>query len=153
MLQLKLQYFGHLMQRTDSLERPWCWERLTVEGAGNDREWDSWMASLMRWTWFWVNSGSWWWTERPGVLQSMGSQRVGHNWVTELNWRSMGLYIQSEGWGTGISGYRIFYKEGNSGEAWLVCLRNSRKTNLARLRTEWKQIRVLRNKPGEVVED
>ena len=51
-----------------------------------DREWDGWMASLTWWTWVWVNSGSWWWTGRPGMLQFMGSQRVGHVWATELNW-------------------------------------------------------------------
>ena len=67
-------------------ERLWCWERLKVGGEGDDRGWDGWMASLTQWTWVWVNSGSWWWTGRPGVLQSMGSQRVGHDWVTELNW-------------------------------------------------------------------
>ena len=67
-------------------KRPWCWERLRAGGEGGDRGWDGWMASLTRWTWVWVNSGSWWWTRRPGVLQSMGSKRVGHDWVTELNW-------------------------------------------------------------------
>ena len=66
--------------------RFWCWERLKAGGEGDDREWDGWMASLTQWTWIWVNSGSWWWTGRPGMLQSMGSQRVGHNWATELNW-------------------------------------------------------------------
>ena len=81
MLKLKLQYFGHLMYRIDSLEKPWCWA-----GEGTDRGWDGWMASLTQWTWVWVNSGNWWWTGRPGVLQSMGSQRVGHNRATELNW-------------------------------------------------------------------
>ena len=55
-------------------------------GEGDDRGWDGWMASWTRWTWVWVNSGSWWWTGRPGVLQSMGSQRVGHDWATELNY-------------------------------------------------------------------
>ena len=55
-------------------------------GEGDDRGWDGWMASLTQWTWVWVNSGSWWWTARPGVLRFMGSQRVGHDWVTELNW-------------------------------------------------------------------
>ena len=82
MLKLKLQYFGHLTH----LKRPWCWERLRVGGAGDDRGWDGWMASLTQWTWVWVNSRSWWWTGKPGVLQSMGLQRVGHNRVTELNW-------------------------------------------------------------------
>ena len=74
MLKLKLQYFGCLMQRTASLEKPWCWERLKAGGEGNDRGWDGWMASPTQWTWVWVNSGIWWWTGRPGVLQSMGSQ-------------------------------------------------------------------------------
>ena len=67
------------------LKRLWCWEGLGAGGEGDGREWDGWMASLTRWTWVWVNSGSWWWTGRPGVLQFMGSQRVGHNWATELN--------------------------------------------------------------------
>ena len=79
MLKLKLQYFGHLMQRTDSFEKPWCWERLKAGGEGDDRGWDGWMVSLTQRTWVCVNSESWWWTGRPGVLQSMGSQRVGHD--------------------------------------------------------------------------
>ena len=66
-------------------KRPWCWERLKVGGEGDDRGWDGWMASPTQWTWVWISSGSWWWTGRPGVLQSMGLQRVGHDWVTELN--------------------------------------------------------------------
>ena len=73
-LKLKLQYFGHQIRRTDSLERPWFWERLRAGGEGDDRGWDGWMTSLTRWTWVWVSSGNWWWTGRPGVLQSMGSQ-------------------------------------------------------------------------------
>ena len=68
------------------LKRPWCWERLKAGGEGDDRGWDGWIASLTQWTWVWVDSGSWWWTGRPGVLQSMGSQRVRHDWATELNW-------------------------------------------------------------------
>ena len=67
-------------------ERPWCWERLTVGGEGDDRGWDGWMVSLSGWTWNWVSSRSRWWTGRPGMLQSMGLQRVGYNWGTELNW-------------------------------------------------------------------
>ena len=59
---------------------------LGAGGEGDDRRWDGWMASLTRWTWVWVNSRSWWWTGRPGVLRFMGSQRVGHDWATELNW-------------------------------------------------------------------
>ena len=86
MLKLKLQYFGHLVRSTNSLENIRCRERLKAEG--DDRGWYSWMASLTWWTWVWVNSGSRWWTGRPGVLRFMGSQRVGHNWATELNWLS-----------------------------------------------------------------
>ena len=66
------------------LKRPWCWERLKVGGEGDNRGWDGWMASLTWWTCVWVNAGSWWWTGRPGMLRFMGSQRVGHNWTTEL---------------------------------------------------------------------
>ena len=67
-------------------KRLWCWEGLGAGGEGDDRGWDGWMASRTRWTWVWVNSRSWWWTGRPGVLQFIGSQRVGHDWATELNW-------------------------------------------------------------------
>ena len=74
-------------------KRPWCWERLRAEGEGDDRGWDGWMASGTQWTWVWVDSGSWWWTGRPGVLRFMGSQRVGHDWETELNWIVFLLYI------------------------------------------------------------
>ena len=65
-------------------ERPWCWERLQAGGEGDDRGWDGWTASPTWWTWVWVSSGSWWWTGKPAMLQSMGSQRVRHDWVTEL---------------------------------------------------------------------
>ena len=78
-LKLKLQYFGHLMRRADSFEKTLMLEKLKAEG-------DGWMASLIQWTWTWAKSGRWWGTGRPGMLQSMGSQRVGHDWVTELNW-------------------------------------------------------------------
>ena len=67
-------------------KRPWCWEGLGAGGEGDDRGWDGWMASLTRWTLVSVNSGSWWWTGRPGVLRFMGSQRVGHDWATDLIW-------------------------------------------------------------------
>ena len=66
-------------------KRPWCWERLRAGGEGDDRGWDGWMASQTQWTWVWVDSGSWWWTGRPGMLLFMGSQRVRHDWATELN--------------------------------------------------------------------
>ena len=77
MLKLKLQYFS------------WCWERLKAGREGDDRGWDGWMASPMQWTWVWVNSGSWWWTGKPHVLQSIESQRVGHDWAIELNWTEL----------------------------------------------------------------
>ena len=81
------------------LKRPWCWERLKA-GERDDREWDGItdstnendMASQTQWTWVWVNSGSWRWTGRPGMLQSMGLKRVGHNWVSELNWTEFLAY-------------------------------------------------------------
>ena len=87
MLKLKLQYFGEsASEGLTHLKRLWCWERLKAGGEGDDRGWDGWMASPTQWTWVWVNSGSWWQTGMPGLLQSMASQRVGHDWVTELNW-------------------------------------------------------------------
>ena len=85
MLKLKLQYFGHLMRRVDSLENTLMLEGLGAGGEGDDRGWDGWMASLTRWMWVWVNPGSWWRTGRPGVLRFMGLQRVGYDWATELN--------------------------------------------------------------------
>ena len=84
MLKLKLQYFGHLMRRVDSLERPWCWKWLEAGGEGDDRGWDGWMASLTPWTWVWVDSRSWWWTGRPGMLQFMGHKES--NTTEWLNW-------------------------------------------------------------------
>ena len=65
-------------------KRRWCWEWLKA-GEGDDRRWDGWMASPTQWRWIWVNSRSWWWTERPGVLWSMRSWRVSHDWATELS--------------------------------------------------------------------
>ena len=92
MLKLKLQYLGYLLQRAAHLKRPWCWERLKAGGEGDNRGWDGWIASPTQWTWIWVNSRSWWWAGRPGVLHSMGLQRV--DWA-ELNWTSKLLFYQS----------------------------------------------------------
>ena len=72
-------------------KRPWCWEGLRAGGEGDSRGWDGWMASPTQWTWVWVDSRSWWWTGRPGVLWFMGSQGVGHDWVTELSWTEQHL--------------------------------------------------------------
>ena len=98
MLKLKLQYFGHLVGRDDSSERPWCWERLRAGGEGSDRGWDGWMASPAQWTWVWTNSGRQWRSGKPGKLQFMGSQRVGHDLAAENNkldihdfWSQMGI--------------------------------------------------------------
>ena len=83
MLKLKLQYFGHLMQRTDSLEKTLMLGNVGREGE--NRGWDGWIASPTWWTWVWASSGSWWRTGKSGVLLSMGLQRVGQDWMTELN--------------------------------------------------------------------
>ena len=89
MLRLKLQYFGHLVQRVDSLEKILMLGGIGAGGEEDNRWWDGWMASPTRWTWVWVNSGSWWWTGRPGMLWFMGLQRVRHDWATELNWTEL----------------------------------------------------------------
>ena len=92
MLKLKLQYSGHLMWRTDSLEKTLILGK--IEG-GRRSGWQRmrWLDGITdRWTLVWISSGSWWWTGKPGVLQSMGSQRVGHNWATELNWSEQNIW-------------------------------------------------------------
>ena len=76
LLKLKLQYFGHLTWRAH-LKRPWCWERLKAGGEGDDRAWVGWMASPTQWTWVWINSGSWWWTGRPGKFPKVPDRRQG----------------------------------------------------------------------------
>ena len=76
-------------------KRLWCWEGLGAGGKGDARGWDGWMALPTQWMWVWVNSGRWWWTGRPGVLQFMGLQRVGHDWA--LNWTELNLSITISG--------------------------------------------------------
>ena len=93
MLKLKLQYFGHLVGRTNSLENPLMLGKLKAGGEGENRGQDSWLTSPMQWTWVWVGSGSRWWTGKPVMLQSMGLQGVVHDWVTELNWTQRGSKI------------------------------------------------------------
>ena len=88
MLKLKLQYLDTSCEDSTHWKRLWCWEGSGAGREGDDRGWDGWMASLTRWMWVWVNPGSWWWTGRPGVLRFMGSQRVRHDWATELNWKN-----------------------------------------------------------------
>ena len=92
MLKLKFQYFGHFIQGVDSLEKTLMLGGIGAGGEGDDRGRDGWMASPTRWAWVWVNSGSWWWIGRPGVLQFVGSQRVGHDWATELNRRELNVF-------------------------------------------------------------
>ena len=96
MLKLKLQYLGHLVQRTDSLEKTLILGKIEGRRRRDDRGWEGWMASPIQWMWVWVNSRSWWWTGRPGVLQSMGYQRVGYDSVTELNWRLEWLLLSKK---------------------------------------------------------
>ena len=86
MLKLKLQYFGHLMGRADTLEKTLMLGKTELRRRRNNRGWGGWMASPTRWTWAWASSGSWWWTGKPGLLQSIGLQRAAHDWTTELNW-------------------------------------------------------------------
>ena len=88
MLKLKLQSFGHLMQRADSFEKFLMLGKTEGTRRRGQQRMRWWMASPTQWAWVWVNSGSWWWTGRPGMLWSMGSQRVRHDWATEQNWTS-----------------------------------------------------------------
>ena len=99
MLKLKLQSFGYLIWRTDSLEKTLMLGKIEGGREGGDRWWDGWMASPTRWTWVWSSYRSWQWTRKVGMLQSMGLQRGRHDWVTELNWgflrrRYLGLWAR-----------------------------------------------------------
>ena len=110
---LKLKLFNTLATLCEELtrwKRPWCWEGLGAGGEGDNRVWDGWMASPTQWAWVWVNSGSLWWTWRPGVLWFMGSQRVGHNWATELELESMQWLI--------FKVVSYFHREGSSLHRW-----------------------------------
>ena len=91
MLKLKLQYFGHLMWRADSFEKTLMLGNIEGRRRGRQRM-RGWMASPTQWTWVWVDSGSWWWIGRPGVLRFMGSQRVRHDWATEVNWTVWSIF-------------------------------------------------------------
>ena len=92
MLKLKLQYFGHLMWRADSLEKTLILGKIEGRRRRGWQRMRGWMASPTQWTWVWVDSGSWWWTGRPGVLRFMGWQRVGHDWLPELNWMISSIF-------------------------------------------------------------
>ena len=88
MLKLKLHYLATWYQELTPWKIHWIWERLKT-GEVDNRDWDGGMASPTQMTWVWASSRSWWWTGKPGMLQSMGAQKVGHVWVTELNWTWM----------------------------------------------------------------
>ena len=99
-------------------KRLWCWEGLGA-GEGDDRGWDGWMASLTRWTWVRVNSGSWWWTGRPGVLRFMGSQRAGHDWATEPNWTELQSCLEDvPGFRGNVPGFRGNGTAGKLDQRW-----------------------------------
>ena len=89
MLKLKFQFFATWCKEPAHWRRFWSWERLKAGGEGDDRGWDGWMASPAQWTWVWGNPRRWWRTGKPGVLQCMGSQRVGHDWVTEKQYSTV----------------------------------------------------------------
>ena len=103
MLKLKPSTWATSCEKLTHWKRFWCWEGLGAGGKGDDRGWDGWMAWPIRWTWVWVNSGSWWSTGRPGVLRFMGSQRVGQGWATELNGTEMNFQI----WGLKIFSFNL----------------------------------------------
>ena len=102
MLKLNSNTLATWYEELTHLKRPWCWKRLKAKG--DDRGWDGWMASLTQWTWVWVNYRSWWWTGRPGMLQSTGSQLVGHDWATELNWTGSCLAWGDPALGSHVNG-------------------------------------------------
>ena len=87
MLKLNIQYFGHLMRRTDSLEKTVMLEKIESGREGDDRGWDGWMASPTQWTWVWAISGSWWWMGKPDVLQSMSHKEL--DTIEQLNWTEL----------------------------------------------------------------
>ena len=86
----KIYKMERIISLINGVEKTGCWERLRAGGEGDDRGWHGWMASLTQWTWVWVDPRNWWWTGRPGVLRFMGSQRVRHDWATELGWIETG---------------------------------------------------------------
>ena len=97
MLKLNSNTLAPWCEELTHLKSPWCWERLRAGGEWDDRDWDGWLASSTQWTWVWVDSRSWWWTGRPGMLQFMGSERVEHDRATELNWKRA---TQTHKWNT-----------------------------------------------------
>ena len=91
MLRLKLQSFGHLMPRANSLKKTWYWERLRAGGVKGNREWNGWMVSLTQWTWIWANSGRWWKTRKPGMCSLEGHKESDTQWLN--NWY-LGVHVK-----------------------------------------------------------
>jgi len=104
------------------LKRSWCWERLNAGGEWDDRGWDGWMASPTQWIWVWVNFSSWWWTGRPGMLQFMGSQRIGLDWAAELNWCVLHLLYPFICWWTFSMLICLGYCKQCCSELWSACM-------------------------------
>ena len=135
MLKLKPQYFGHLMQRTDSLEKTVMLGKIEGRrrrGWQRMRRLDG-ITIMTQWTWVWASSRSWWWTGKPGVLQSTGSQRFGHDWVTELNWTELWIWRYDFNATTGslqlgLSLYYLLVKSLKVSQKW---------KNMAFVRSSW----------------
>ena len=111
MLKLKLQYFGHLMGRNDSLEKTLMLGKYESRRRRGRQRMGCWMASPTQWTWVWGGSRSWWWTGRPGMLQSMVLQRVRHDWVTELNWKIPNELNVKSNWADQRTCELVFWKQ------------------------------------------
>ena len=135
------------MWRADSFEKTLILGKI----EGRRRRWDGWMASLTQWTWVWVNSGNWWWAGRPGVLQSLGSQRVGHDWGTKLNWTVVTLLWTQKPWKDHFVCVCIF--TGHREDGWKpVCGRDKHKCcqDFQSVSSQGKNIRGLWQRPGDL---
>ena len=133
-LKLKLQYFGHLMWRTDSFEKTLMLGKIEGKRSGRPRMRDGSMASLTPWTWVWKISGSWRWTGRPGMLQSIGWWRVGHDWAAELNWYFCACFLQCD---KTLNTVSLFILKGNSLHGSVLVA-----TNAQWIFTEWIYVEV-----------
>ena len=108
-------------------KRPWCWERLRTGAERGDRGLEGWMTSPIQWIWVWVNSGRWWRTGKPGMLESMGSQTVGHDWLAEQPWwlRLVWRRVPTQWWlELGLDPFvgRVTLKGMCTGSLWTACL-------------------------------
>ena len=122
MLKLKCQYLATWCEHLTHWKRPWCWGRLRAGGEVDNRGWNGWMASWTRWTWVWVDSGSWWWTGRPGVPRFMGSQRVRHNWVTKLIYIKYIIFSHSQNYKYHHDGFCFVPRYSSSTQKSILCV-------------------------------